>query len=91
MAKTNQNTRAAIYARVSSEQQEKEGTIESQLRLSDNPVFENPLIAPQASRRLLCWPFTNERLAVDCFFPFCMAFSLAPSDSMFDLSSGTAR
>ena len=27
----NHNTRAAIYARVSSEQQEKEGTIESQL------------------------------------------------------------
>ena len=48
MAETNQSTRAAIYARVSSEQQEKEGTIESQLEAVYERVQEDGMdIEPQ--------------------------------------------
>ncbi len=48
MGKTNQTTRAAIYARVSSEQQEKEGTIESQLEAVYQRVQDDGLdVEPQ--------------------------------------------
>jgi len=48
--KPNQNTRAAIYARVSSEQQEKEGTIESQLEEVYQRVREDGLDVEQQLR-----------------------------------------
>ena len=48
MLNTNHNIRAAIYARVSSEQQEKEGTIESQLETVYQRVGDDGLtIEPQ--------------------------------------------
>ncbi len=48
MLNTNQNIRAAIYARVSSEKQEKEGTIESQLESVYQRVQDDGLnVEPQ--------------------------------------------